>query len=136
MRKNCIAKHDERRVKTTLDYDESDPLAISITFHCGTRPPTWGIARDLMIAGLTSSEYVGEGDIRLRRIEADGTWLTQDQVELHLSCPNGEAFLLIPLIDLSRFLGRTLVKTPLGAEQADADELLTDVFKVSCHDLR
>lgn len=128
---HCTAKLNEYGypVAMTLDYYSSDPLAIYITFHCGTRPPTWSIARDLVICGLSSVEYVGAGDVRLRRIEADGTSLTEDQIDLHLSCLGGEASLLIPLIDLSRFVGRTLVETPLGDEQVDMDELLSSMLR-------
>lgn len=128
---HCIAKLDEHQVKTTLDYYSSDPLAIYITFDCGNHDTTWGIARDLVIAGLTSSDYVGEGDVMLRRIEADGTWLMEDQIDLHLSCPSGEAFLLIPLIDVSRFVGRTLVEMPIGDEQVAMDEQLASVLSAA-----
>lgn len=131
LRVDCIASLGDHLVRTTLDYYSSEPLAIYITFDCGVRDTRWRVGRDLLIAGMTSIDYVGDGDVRLRRIDADGKWPLEDQVDLHLSSPGGEAFLLIPLADLSRFVGRTLVEIPLGDEQVDPNELLSRVFSAA-----
>jgi hypothetical protein len=130
-RAHCTASLGNHPVKTTLGYHSAEPLAIYITFDCEVRGTTWRVSRDLVIAGMTSIDYVGDGDVRLRRIAADGTWPLVDQVDLHLSSPGGEAFLLIPLADLSRFVGRTLVEMPLGDEQVDTNKLLTNVLSAA-----
>ncbi len=108
---------EDVKVATLLDYNGFDPFAIKLEFSAKNGPVEWRISRDLLLAGMTSEErFVGEGDVKVQRVRTED----RDELAMLLSSPSGEAFLLFDLVDISRFVGKTLVEMPLG------DELLVE----------
>lgn len=108
-----LATHESgTAIPTRLSYDTDTPLVIQARFQpSGQRHVTWPLARDLLLRGCTTPEWVGGGDVRLRA--------TDSQLQLYLSTPDGHASFHMPLPALSGFLGCTLQEKPLGGEVDD-----------------
>lgn len=99
-------------IRTRLEYLRSDPYAVHVEFTTGKKTTTeWTFARDLLVAALTSPAWVGDGDIRLCRMD-------DDHLALRLESPSGRASFLLGLLAVSGFVGKTLVAVPLGDEAA------------------
>lgn len=111
------------------DYFSTDPLVLHLEFtsHHDGRVIRWQFGRDLLMAGMCSTDWCGLGDVQVRRGEQREV-LADEVVEIALSTPSGNAVLLLPLVDFTRFLGRTLVEMPLGDEVIEGDELATSEF--------
>ncbi|GAA1243294.1 SsgA family sporulation/cell division regulator [Kitasatospora nipponensis] len=98
---------------TTWSYDPQDPLAVRIDFLLPFgMGESWGFARTLLAEGLNAP--AGEGDV-LFDPETDGL-----HVLMMLRAPDGAAVFRAPASELRAFLGRTLARLPLGAEQCGA----------------
>lgn len=115
--------------ETRVDYFSADPLVLHVEFsaHYGGMPIRWQFGRELILTGMCSDTWVGLGDVQVRRGEQREV-LGDEVVEIALSTPSGNAVLLLPLVDLSRFVGRTLVEMPLGDELIPTDDLATSEF--------
>lgn len=111
--------------ETRADYFSADPLVLHMEFtqHYDGAVIRWQFGRDLLLTGMTSTEWIGQGDVQVARGEQIGG-LGEDVLQIALDTPSGRGVLLLPLVDLSRFLGRTLVEMPLGDELVDTDGLL------------
>lgn len=105
-------------VPTRLDYTSFDPLAVHMQMHTGPAYINWQFSRDLLIAGLTSDTWVGEGDVAICRGD-------EDFLALHLSVDGKAATLLLRLVDVSQFLARSLLEMPIGDELIPTDLLET-----------
>ena len=103
-------------VPARWDYTSLDPLAVHLQLHTGPCYIDWQFSRDLLLAGLTSEEWTGEGDVCVRRGD-------EDFVAIHLDVDGQAATLLFKLVDVSQFLARSLLEMPIGDEQVDTDLL-------------
>ena len=105
-------------VPARWDYTSMDPLAVHLQLHTGPCYIDWQFSRDLLLAGMTSDEWIGEGDVRVRRGD-------DDFVAIHLEVDGQAATLLFKLIDVSQFLARSILEMPIGDEVIDTDLLAT-----------
>lgn len=102
----------DREVSTRLDYTSFDPYSVHLQFQDKGRYIEWEVARDLLLAGMFVPTWFGLSDVQVCRVN-------DAEMGLRLESPSGEATFLLPLVDVSRFLGRTMLETPIG------DELVT-----------
>ena len=105
-------------VRADLDYDASDPYAISVSFHTGPangEVVRWTFARQLLSDGVAVP--AGEGDVQVWPSAGD----TGAVVGLSLSSPSGRAAFEVPLGDVLEFLGRTYEAVPPGGESSHVD---------------
>lgn len=107
-------------VRAGLDYDVTDPYAVTVSFHTGSGTPggevvQWTFARQLLSDGVTAP--AGEGDVQVWPSSAGASTV----VCLSLSSPSGRALFEVPLTDLVEFLQRTYQAVPTGAESDHVD---------------
>ncbi len=105
-------------VRADLDYDETDPYAVTVAFHTGAAGGDvvqWTFARQLLSDGI--SVPAGEGDVQVWPSAGD----TGAAVCLSLSSPSGRALFEVPLTGLVEFLGRTYQAVPTGGESGHVD---------------
>ncbi|MCY7364138.1 MAG: SsgA family sporulation/cell division regulator [Frankiaceae bacterium] len=105
-------------VRADLDYDVTDPYAVTVAFHTGAAGGDvvqWTFARQLLSDGV--SVPAGEGDVQVWPSAGD----TGAVVCLSLSSPSGRALFEVPLGDLMEFLGRTYQAVPTGGESSHVD---------------
>jgi hypothetical protein len=106
-------------VRADLEYDVTDPYAVSVCFHTGTGTGgdvvQWTFARQLLSDGV--SIPAGEGDVQVW----PSTSSSGPVVCLSLSSPSGRALFEVPLGDLVEFLGRTYEQVPTGREGDHVD---------------
>ena len=99
-------------VRAELRYDVSDPYAVQVAFHTGSRASgdvvQWTFARQLLTDGIAAP--AGEGDVQVW----PSTHRRRRVVCLSLSSPSGRALFEVPLAELVEFLGRTYVAVPTG----------------------
>ena len=108
-------------VRAGLDYDITDPYAVTVSFHTGNGAPggdvvQWTFARQLLSDGVTVP--AGEGDVQVWPSTGHSG---EAVVCLSLSSPSGRALFEVPLPDLVEFLGRTYEAVPTGAESDHVD---------------
>ncbi|MEU6372989.1 SsgA family sporulation/cell division regulator [Streptomyces sp. NPDC046909] len=113
-------------IPAKLRYDRRDPFAVRMTFPA---PATlegvevcWTFSRELLTAGLESSE--GQGDVRVRPYGYDRTVL-----EFH--APEGTAVVHVRTGEVRRFLQATGELVPVGLEhlQLDLDQQLVELMR-------
>lgn len=103
-------------VPTTLAYEQSDPYAITLTFHASSGAVVWMMARQLLVQGLTAPS--GEGDIRVYpSIDEDARAVTV----LDFCSPNGHLIGQVSTREIQEFVAETLVVVELGAESEYLD---------------
>jgi Streptomyces sporulation and cell division protein, SsgA len=104
------------RLDGELEYDTTDPFAVTAVFRAGVSPIRWVFARDLLAEGMFAP--VGEGDVRVWPcLDADGRAV----LILELTSPHGEALLQAASADVSEFLLRTFEIVPRGGEDMALD---------------
>lgn len=114
------AQDSDIEIQVTLSYARSVPWAVKATFHA-THAVTWHLSRDLLVAGLTSPDWVGDCDVQFRRRSYSATdGSSCEEVEVHLHSPNGKSTLKLEALPVSRFLYDTWGIVPIGAEQGAA----------------
>ncbi|MET7637690.1 SsgA family sporulation/cell division regulator [Streptomyces sp. NPDC005438] len=99
------------KVPARLTYRVEEPFAVQVTFHTTSRQPVhWTFARELLIEGVFRPS--GAGDVRV--------WPARERARellfLALSSPEGDALLELPMMEVSRWLERTLRAVPAGTE--------------------
>lgn len=105
-------------VRADLDYDVTDPYAVTVAFHTGAaggEVVRWTFARQLLSDGIVVP--AGEGDVQVWPSSGDAG----GAVCLSLSSPSGRALFEVPLGDLLEFLGRTYQAVPTGDESSHVD---------------
>ena len=91
----------------TMEFDTSDPFAVSLTFHGNESSIEWVFARSLVIDGLQNT--AGSGDVQI--------WLEDAGMAIiRLESPSGTAVLRTPVLPLTVFVDDMLSLTPLGHE--------------------
>jgi hypothetical protein len=105
--------------ETRLAYDHTDPWAISLRFR-RTRSDdstvTWCIERGLLITALARPyEWVGEGDISLRRRTDERN--ENECLDIRLGADHHrQAHLWIRISDITQFVADMIAEVPLGKE--------------------
>lgn len=118
---NLHAQHLESggSLPARWDYTSFDPYSLHLQLDVPTKGYIdWEFGRELVLVGLTSTDWVGEGDVKVCRAD-------EDILAIRLSSPSGMATLLFPLTTMSRFIGRTILEMPIGDELIDTDWLAT-----------
>lgn len=110
-----------------LVYDpDTDPLAVlMICKLSGEQEVVWQFSRDLLDQGTRSLHPVGIGDVRIRMQNTHAAELI-----VCLRPPEGHADLLLPMVDVSSFLGETFELIPLGGEECGSgiEDFLKEVL--------
>lgn len=109
-------------VPTVLTYHSENPYAISASFNVGLpQPVEWEFARELL--RIEGSRY-GIGDV--------GVCHDNPQViRVTLRSPYGTADFRVSSDEVKRFLDRTYMLVPEGAEQIDMDHVIRQLFRTS-----
>ncbi|MQA12641.1 MAG: SsgA family sporulation/cell division regulator [Pseudonocardiaceae bacterium] len=103
-------------VVTRWSYSSADPYAVKVAIQGrGKRWVEWIMARDLLVAGLSGPN--GIGDVRVRP-ERTHDW---DVVLIEICSPDGQALLEVDLDLMQHFVDATLEAVPLGGESAAVD---------------
>jgi hypothetical protein len=95
-------------VLVDLDYDTSDPYAVTATFRTGRNSVVWMFGRDLLADGLLVP--TGDGDVRVSPATDPAL------VVIELNAPGGSAVFDAPADDLAAFLDCTYEQLPVGTE--------------------
>jgi hypothetical protein len=110
----------------SMYYSRTDPYAVRVAFHNGTgHPIEWVFARDLLAAGLTARE--GIGDVRLWPSAGTGQSGPEDEgagagiLNIEMSSPDGHAHVQAPAPAMARFLESTYRIVPAGEETSAVD---------------
>lgn len=112
-------------VATTLGYRESDPYAVTLTFHAGGADVEWVVARTLLLQGLAAP--AGEGDVKVFPSIDDNA---RAVAVLDFSSPDGRLVTQASTYELQTFLARTFAVVPVGTESdhLDLDGLVADLL--------
>lgn len=114
-----------RLLPAEFQYSAHDPIAVTVIFDTGsTSPVHWVFARDVLAGGL--DRQTGIGDISIWPVEdEDGT----PAIQIRLSSPDGDAYLLAPAEQVEDFLARTWRVVPPDTEGQLLDiDLALDVL--------
>ncbi|MEU6376047.1 SsgA family sporulation/cell division regulator [Streptomyces sp. NPDC046909] len=120
---------DRFPVLAHLDYDASDPFAVTAVFsHDGRVLARWRLDREMLAAGLVGA--VGMGDVRLRPVSAGA------RKELRMEflgdpLPGGgrhHAVVFAWAPTVAAFLSRTYEVVLPGREEIDVDDFLAEVI--------
>ena len=112
-----------------LDYDASDPFAVTVVFsHDGRVLARWRLDREMLAQGLTGP--VGLGDVRLRPVSS-GAGKELRMELLGDARPGGgrhhaAVFLWAPTV--AAFLSRTYEVVLPGQEEVEVDDFLAEVI--------
>lgn len=107
----------------TLSWDETDPFALSLTFHGKSVSETWVVCRDLFASATrhhVGSGAWGQGDVRLTRL-GPTLWIRMETPEARMTfrCMSDK---------VADFLARTFADCPTGSEALDVDGLIQQIF--------
>nr|WP_240982735.1 SsgA family sporulation/cell division regulator [Streptomyces sp. S3(2020)] len=112
-----------------LDYDASDPFAVTVAFsHEGRVLARWRLDREMLAEGLTGP--VGLGDVRLRP-ESSGTGKELRMEFFGDPLPGGgrhHAVVFAWAPTVSAFLSRTYEVVLPGQEEVEVDGFLAEVL--------
>jgi hypothetical protein len=109
-------------IASRLSYDPAyDPHSITLILERDSAEPMpWRISRDLLAAGLVSEQvgddWIGRGLIAVRRAH-DTQHPEEDLFWIRLDSGDEYAYLWVPLVGVSRFLGASFALVALGDEQ-------------------
>jgi hypothetical protein len=115
-------------IEARLQYDPSDPYAVTAVFLTGGGEVRWTFGRDLLLEGVI--EPTGDGDVHVWPcMDSDG----RPVVLIELCSPDGEALVQSRTGDLTAFLGRVTAAVPPGTESRllDIDGALAAIFAES-----
>lgn len=112
-------------IEAELQYDPSDPYAVTTVFMTGTSQVRWTFGRELLLEGLY--EPTGDGDVHVWPcLDSDGHAV----VIIELCSPDGEALVQARTGDLSTFVDRMCKAVEPGTESdhLDLDSAITAIF--------
>lgn len=111
-------------VPTTMSFEQSDPYAVTLTFHAGSGAVVWMMARQVLLQGLTSPS--GEGDVKVYpSIDEDARAVTV----LDFCSPNGHLVGQVATRAVQEFVAETISVVPVGAESDYLDlDALTEAL--------
>lgn len=95
-------------VQVGLEYDPTDPYAVTTAYLTGRGTVRWMFSRDLLADGLLAA--TGDGDVTISPAVAPS------MVVFELNAPGGSAVLEAPAQELASFLDRTYEVVPVGEE--------------------
>lgn len=117
---------EDHHLSAEFNYNPADPWAITMTLSTVAGPVEWTFARDLLIEG--QYEPTGDGDVHVWPcLSACG----EAVVIVELDAPSGESLLQFPTRAIQDFVYASLETVPQGAEAADVDTWLTELFPES-----
>lgn len=91
--------HCHLPVHVELVYDQSDPLAFTMTFSAqGEDTNPWAASRDLLVEAMACDKPTGQGDVRFRRDPLSG------HLFVCVKSPDGHADIKFPLQSVEEFL--------------------------------
>lgn len=99
-----------------LEYNPTDPYAVTAVFHTSEQPIRWVFARDLLDEGLVHD--VGDGDVQ---VVPGHDPLGTRRLQLRLSSPDGVAVLETSADAVLEFLARSYALVPPGTESDHVD---------------
>jgi sporulation and cell division protein SsgA len=103
-------------IEAELQYDPSDPYAITTVFMTGSSQVRWTFGRDLLTEGLY--EPSGDGDVHVWPcLDSEGHAV----VIIELCSPDGEALVQARTGDLSSFIDRMSAAVARGTESEHLD---------------
>jgi hypothetical protein len=112
-------------IDAELQYDSTDPYAVTTVFMTGNSRVRWTFGRDLLTHGLY--EPSGDGDVHVWPcLDAQGHAV----VIIELCSPDGEALVQAKTGDLSRFVDRMnkAVKPGTETDHMNVDAAITAIF--------
>jgi hypothetical protein len=99
-----------------LQYDASDPYAVTMVLTGPTGPVVWVFGRDLLLDGL--GEPTGDGDVHVwPSLDTNGRAV----VLIELCPPSGAALVQLRSGELARFVDRTVALVAPGSEWEHVD---------------
>jgi hypothetical protein len=102
-----------RPLPAEFHYYPSDPLAVTVLFDTASESPVrWVFARELLSEGL--EHQTGIGDVSICPVEDE---FGLPSIQIQLSSPDGDAFIVAPAEQVEDFLARTWRAVPPGTEQ-------------------
>jgi len=112
-------------LEAELQYDPSDPYAVTTVFMTGASTVRWTFGRELLTEGLY--EPTGDGDVHVWPcLDSDGRAV----VVIELCSPDGEALVQARTTDLATFVDRVSAAVEPGNESAhvDVDSAIAAIF--------
>lgn len=112
-------------VETTLGYRETDPYAVSLTFHSNSGDVVWVVSRTLLLQGLAAP--AGEGDVKVYpSIDEEARAVAV----LDFSSPDGRLVATVSSREVQTFLAKTFAAVPVGSESRhlDLDGLVAELL--------
>lgn len=92
-----------------LQWDTNEPAAVKWEFTpAGQDPVDWSHSRELLISALTTSSFVGMGDVGLS-CEGDTLWV-------YLNSPEGDAIVCMPREPVDLLIEDSIRTIPSGSE--------------------
>ncbi|NDL56234.1 SsgA family sporulation/cell division regulator [Phytoactinopolyspora mesophila] len=103
-----------RPLPAEFHYYPNDPLAVTILFDSRSEAPVrWVFARELLSDGL--DRQAGLGDVSICPVEDEHGL---PSIQIQLSSPDGDAFIVAPAEEVEEFLARTWRAVPPGTESS------------------
>lgn len=99
-----------------LEYQSSDPYAVSVVFFTMDGPVRWVFSRDLLDEGLVHE--VGDGDVQIAPMRDQ---FGEQVLQLRLASPDGVAVLEASADAVLDFLARSYGRVPPGHESDHLD---------------
>src|SRR3954451_20529692 len=112
-------------LEAELQYDPSDPYAVTTVFMTGASTARWTFGRELLTEGLY--EPTGDGDVHVWPcLDSDGRAV----VVIELCSPDGEALVKARTTDLATFVDGCGAAVEPGNESAhvDVDSAIAAIF--------
>jgi hypothetical protein len=111
-------------VQAQLQYDPTDPYAVSLVLTTPDGPNTWFFARELLVLGQV--ETAGVGDIQIW----PGSGEHGDAVLIELTTDENEAILAASSSEVTAFLEATFRVVAAGAESdlCDIDAMIAGIL--------
>ncbi len=117
---------EDHHLSAEFNYNPADPWAVTMTLSTLAGPVEWTFARDLLIEG--QYEPTGDGDVHVWPcLSACG----EAVVIVELDSPSGESLLQFPTRAVQDFVYASLETVPQGAESANVDSWLIELFPES-----
>lgn len=118
-----VDAEEDHHLSAEFNYNPADPWAVTMTLSTLAGPVEWTFARDLLIEG--QYEPTGDGDVHVWPcLSACG----EAVVIVELDSPSGESLLQFPTRAVQDFVLASLETVPQGAEAADVDSWLVELF--------
>jgi hypothetical protein len=121
---------EDSLVRVIMEYDERDPLAMTFIFGSRGEIVPWLVDRQVIAMGcMGKMPVVEDADVVCRYFHGLKTNTGRDALFLYLSSPDGDITIKLARGDVVKFLNRTYVQVPYGAERIDTDALVEHLLR-------